>query len=288
MKNVIKENLERHVKVLAEDIGVRSYRDIDNLERAASYIEERLRECGISATRQEFTYEDNAYHNVIGEVKGTGASDEVLVIGAHYDTVTGSPGADDNASAVAGMLELARLTAQNPMPLTVKFVGFTLEEPPVFMSSRMGSLVYAQSLKRDGVKVRGMVSLEMLGYYTDEPHSQFYPLPGFRLIYPDRGNFIAFVGNLASKKFTKEVKEAFMKNSSFPVESLNTVSMVPGVDFSDHRSFWKCGYPAFMITDTAFFRNPHYHTASDLPRFLDYDRMAELVLGLYNAFGELT
>jgi Zn-dependent M28 family amino/carboxypeptidase len=283
----LRENLVAHVKVLAEDIGTRSFRELDKLERAASYIEERLRSYGIETTRQEFEYEEGAYHNIIGEVRGAGASDEVLVIGAHYDTVAGSPGADDNASAVAGMLELARLTAENPMPLTVKFVAFTLEEPPVFMSSRMGSMVYAKSLKKDGAKVRGMVSLEMIGYYTDEPHSQYYPLPGFRLVYPDRGNFIAFVGNLASKKFTKEVKSAFMKNSSFPIESINTVSMVPGVDFSDHRSFWKCGYPAFMITDTAFFRNPHYHAASDLPRFLDYDRMAELVLGLFRAFGQL-
>jgi Zn-dependent M28 family amino/carboxypeptidase len=284
----LRENLIAHVRVLAEEIGTRSFRELDKLERAATYIEGSLRGYGIETTRQEFSYEENAYHNIIGEVRGTGGSDEILVIGAHYDTVVGSPGADDNASAVAGMLELARLTAQNPMPLTVKFVAFNLEEPPVFMSSRMGSLIYAESLKKDGVKVRGMVSLEMIGYYTDEPHSQFYPLPGFRLIYPDRGNFIAFVGNIASRKFTKEVKSAFMKNSSFPVESINTVSLVPGVDFSDHRSFWKCGYPAFMITDTAFFRNPHYHAASDLPRFLDDERMAELVLGLFRAFGELT
>lgn len=287
MPDEIKDNLTGHVRVLAEGIGVRSYRDLDRLEEAASYIEERLREAGIETARQEFSYNGETYFNVIGEVRGTGASGEALVIGAHYDTVVGSPGADDNASAVAGMLELARLTAKGPMPLTVKFAAFTLEEPPVFRSSRMGSMVCAERFRNEGVRLRGMVSLEMIGYYTDEPHSQYYPLPGFGLAYPDRGNYIAFVGDIASRKFTKEVKEAFKRHSTLPVESLNTVSVVPGVDFSDHRSFWKHGYRAFMITDTAFYRNPHYHAPSDLPRTLNYDRMAELVRGLYMAFGEL-
>jgi Zn-dependent M28 family amino/carboxypeptidase len=287
MTEALRESLITHVRVLAGDIGVRSFQDLDKLEEAAKYIEKRLHESGIDTRRQEFSYEGETYCNIVGEVKGTGASDEALVIGAHYDTVVGSPGADDNASAVAGMLELARLTAQDPMPLTVKFAAFTLEEPPVFRSSRMGSMVCAKRFTKEGVRLRGMVSLEMIGYYTDEPHSQYYPIPGFRFIYPNKGNFIAFVGNIASRKFTKDVKNAFMKNSEFPVESINTVGAVPGVDFSDHRSFWKCGYPAFMITDTAFFRNPHYHARSDLPGTLNYERMAELVRGLFKAFAEL-
>jgi Zn-dependent M28 family amino/carboxypeptidase len=287
MPNGIRDNLIGHVRVLAEDIGVRSYLDMDKLEEAASYIEERLRGCSVEPRRQEFTYNDKTYCNVIGEVKGTGTSDEALVIGAHYDTVMGSPGADDNASGVAGLLELARLTNKSPMPLSVRFVAFTLEEPPVFRSSRMGSMVCAERFRKEDVRLRGMVSLEMIGYYTDEPHSQYYPIGGFRLAYPDRGNFIAFVGNIASRRFTKELKAAFKAHSFLPVESLNTISAVPGIDFSDHRSFWKYGYRAFMITDTAFYRNPHYHAPSDLARTLDYERMAELVRGLYGAFGEL-
>lgn len=288
MPDDLRDRLSRHVGVLAGEIGVRSYLDLDKLESAASYIEERLREAGIETRRQEFSFRGETYFNVLGEVKGTGSSGEALVIGAHYDTVVGSPGADDNASAVAGMLELARLAAESPMPLTVKFAAFTLEEPPVFRSSCMGSMVCAESLRKEGARLRGMVSLEMIGYYTDEPDSQYYPLPGFGLKYPSRGNYIAFVGDIASKKFTREVRDAFRASSTLPVESLNTLSLVPGVDFSDHRSFWKHGYRAFMITDTAFYRNPHYHAPSDLPRTLDYGRMAELVRGLRLAFGELS
>ncbi|MGD2080458.1 MAG: M28 family peptidase [Nitrospirota bacterium] len=288
MPQELQDRLARHVGALAEDIGVRSYLDLARLESAASYIEDRLREAGIEARRQEFSYRGETYFNVLGEVEGTGPSGEALLVGAHYDTVTGSPGADDNASAVAGMIELARLAAKSPLPLTAKFAAFTLEEPPAFRSSRMGSMVCAESLRKEGARLRGMISLEMIGYYTDEPGSQYYPLPGFGLKYPSRGNFIAFVGDMASKRFTREVRDAFRASSTLPVESLNTLSLVPGVDFSDHRSFWKHGYRAFMVTDTAFYRNPHYHAPSDLPRTLDYGRMAELVRGLYLALAELS
>ncbi len=288
MGDDLKENLINHVRVLAEDIGVRSYLDLDRLESAASYIENSLRGYGLEPRRQEFEYNGRAYCNVLGEVKGSGASAEALLVGAHYDTVMGSPGADDNASGVAGMLELARLAAASPLPLTVTFVAFTLEEPPAFRTSRMGSMVCAERFRKEGILLRGMVSLEMIGYFADERHSQYYPFPGFRLKYPDRGNFIAFVGNIASRAFTREVKAAFKRQSMLPVESLNTISAVPGVDFSDHYSFWKHGYRAFMITDTAFYRNPNYHAASDLPHTVDFSRMAELVRGLYGAFGEMS
>jgi Zn-dependent M28 family amino/carboxypeptidase len=287
MLQELQDRLTRHVRALAEDIGPRSYLDLESLERVASYVEERLGAAGVETRRQEFRYRGETYFNVLGEVEGTGSSNEALLIGAHYDTVLGSPGADDNASAVAGMIELARLSAVSPLPLTVKFAAFTLEEPPAFRSSRMGSMVCARKLREEGARLRGMVSLEMIGYYSDEPNSQYYPLPGFGLRYPSRGNFIAFVGDMASKRFTREVRDAFRARSTLPVESLNTLSLVPGVDFSDHRSFWKQGYRAFMVTDTAFYRNPHYHAPSDLPGTLDFERMAELVRGLHLALGEL-
>lgn len=278
----IETNLEATVRFLSEEIGPRSYTDLEELDRSADYIEEKLTAYGCDVKRQSFTYMENTYHNIIGEVKGDNDS-EILVIGAHYDTVPGTPGADDNASGIAGLLELARLATENPVSRTVCFGAFTLEEPPFFKTSHMGSYVYAKSLKENKVKVEGMVSLEMIGYYCEKKGCQYYPFSFFKWFYPEKGNFIAFVGNISSKNFTRRTKHAFQKASVLPVVSLNTVSLVPGVDFSDHSSFWNFDYPAFMITDTAFYRNPNYHTAGDRADTLDYKRMALLVSGLKSA-----
>lgn len=285
--DAVRENLKRTVEYLAIYIGERSFRDVGKLNRCADFIEERFNSYGCEPGRQSFTYQDNVYHNIVCTVRGTQPLDGIIVVGAHYDTVIGTPGADDNASGVAGLLELARLTSQAALPRTVHFVAFTLEEPPVFMTSRMGSHVYAKSLKQDGAKVLGMISLEMLGYYSGRKGSQLFPLPFFSWMYPEEGNFIAFVGNISSRAFTERVKEAFKASSSVPVESLSGISLIPGVDFSDHRSFWKFGYPAFMVTDTAFFRNPHYHAPGDRPSTLDYDMMTDVVTGLYKALAQL-
>ncbi len=293
----IKLNLISTVKHLSQDIGQISHSDIKELSSAADFIEDKFRSYGCDVKRQAFTYNNNTYHNIIAEVnpvrkkvpselsngvKGTeDVEDGILVIGAHYDTVIGTPGADDNASGVAVLLELARLTALKPLKKTIRFVAFCLEEPPAFMTKHMGSYVYAESLKDEGAKVYGMISLEMLGYFCEEKGCQYYPLPFFRWFYPDKGNYISFVGNISSGEFTKKVKKFFKSSSSMPVESLNSFSFIPGVDFSDHRNFWKFGYPAFMITDTSFYRNPNYHGIGDTASTLDYDRMAEVAAGLY-------
>ena len=282
---LVEVNLRETVRYLSQEIGPRSYLDVRKLTEAADYIEARFRSSGCRTARQPFTLHGDTYYNVIAERGGPG--DGILVIGAHYDTVVGTPGADDNASGVAGLLELARLSSENPSQRVVRYVAFSLEEPPAYMTSRMGSFVYAKSLSDGGVKVYGMISLEMLGYFSDRPGSQYYPSSLFKLFYPGRGDFIAFVGNLSSRPFTRKVKDAFKSASTLPVQSLNTFSLVPGVDFSDHRSFWKFGYPAFMVTDTAFYRNPHYHTRSDAPEILDYGRMAELVTGLHKALRDI-
>jgi Zn-dependent M28 family amino/carboxypeptidase len=275
-----KVNLRDTVLFLSDGIGTRSYRDVESLGRSAGYIEGRFRSFGLAVERQPFTYDGSTYENVITEVRGTTGTDDIYVVGAHYDTVEGSPGADDNASGVAGLIELARLAAEDHPPVTTRFVAFSLEEPPVFRTSRMGSNVYAQSLSRAGVTVRGMVCLEMIGYYSTAAGSQFFPLAFFRLLFPTIGNFLAFVGDTASRPFTRDMRRAFQEHSGFPCVSLNTVRAVPGIDFSDHSSFWKYGYPAFMVTDTAFYRNPHYHTGGDRPSTLNYAKMAEVVVGL--------
>jgi Zn-dependent M28 family amino/carboxypeptidase len=284
----LKQNLISTVKYLSHDIGQRSYLDVEKLNRTADYIEGKLRSYGCNVKRQPFNYRGSTYYNIICEIKGTKESkDGILVVGAHYDTVIDTPGADDNASGVAGLLELARLTVLKPLQRTVRFVAFTLEEPPIFMTKNMGSYIYAKSLKEEGIKVYGMISLEMLGYYSDRKNSQYYPLPIFKWFYPEKGNFIAFVGNLSSRSFTIRVKNLFKSVSAIPVESLNAVSIVPGVNFSDHLNFWEFGYSAFMITDTAFYRNPNYHAHGDTAETLDYEKMTELVIGLYKALGKL-
>jgi Zn-dependent M28 family amino/carboxypeptidase len=278
----IKKDLIETVTFLAERIGRRSYRDVRQLDAAADYIEDKFRSAGCPAERHSFGFLSGTYHNVVAEVKGTGEGKEgLLIIGAHYDTDVETPGADDNASGVATLLELARLAVKSPPARTIRFAAFTLEEPPAFMTRSMGSYVYAKSVREESVKVLGMISLEMVGFYSDQEGSQYYPASFFKLFYPTKGNFIAFVGNLSSRAFTLKMKRLFKAVSPVPVESLNAVSIIPGVNFSDHRNFWKFGYPAFMITDTAFYRNPNYHSSGDTARTLDYDRMTAIVKGLF-------
>ena len=281
--DILETNLKSHVIFLSEKIGERNYLDTEKLDKAADYIEEKFHSYKCDVKRQSFKAENKTYYNIEAEVKGTSDKDKIIVIGAHYDTVIGTPGADDNASGVAGILELARLVSEKPLPYTIRLVAFALEEPPFFRTKNMGSYVYAESLKKEGLKIEGMVSLEMIGYFCDKDGCQYYPLPFFRWFYPKKGNFLSFVGDIGSRKFTLKMKKAFQKSSSLPVESLNTISLVPGVDLSDHLSFWRFGYPAFMITDTAFYRNPHYHAHSDTAEKLDYKKMAEFVEGLYKA-----
>jgi Zn-dependent M28 family amino/carboxypeptidase len=280
-------NLISTVRYLSEEIGARSYRDLLRLNKAADYIENALHSYGCIVSRQAFTYDGITYYNVIGEVKGTNPDKrEILIIGAHYDTVIGTPGADDNASGVAALLEVARMAALSPAERTIRFAAFSLEEPPAFGTDKMGSYSYARQVAEEGVKVYGMIALEMLGYFCEDMGCQEYP-PGVGWLFPDKGNFISFVGNLSSRSFTKQVKKTFSKASDFPIETLNTFSSITGVDFSDHRNFWKFGFNAFMITDTSFYRNHNYHMPDDTWEKLDFRKINQLVTGLYRAVGVL-
>ena len=209
---------------------------------------------------------------------------ERVVIGAHYDSAGPLPGADDNASGVAGLIELAHLLGRAPkasLNTSVELVAYTLEEPPFFATQHMGSAVHAASLKQQRVPVRLMLSLEMIGYFTDAPNSQRYPVAAMKLTYPSVGNFIAVVGKIGQGATVQRIKEAMQSASSLPVQFLNAPSSLPGVDLSDHRNYWNAGYEAAMITDTSFYRNPSYHTAQDTPDTLDYQRMALVVEGIY-------
>ncbi len=283
----IQNNLRNTVNHLAGEIGSRGYLQLEALNKSADYIRSEFSRYGYAVSEQPYEVEGRIYKNIFVEIKGEKNPEKILVVGAHYDTVTGTPGADDNASGIAGLLELARLLKEGSFGMTVQLVAFTLEEPPFFRSGFMGSHVYARGLKEKKADVAGMICLEMIGYFTDRPESQMFPLPFLRWVFPKEGNFITLVSNLHSKDFLKRVKKAFTKGTDLPVESFSSLPIVIGVDFSDHRSFWHFGYDAVMVTDTAFFRNPQYHGIGDIPELLDYEKMAKVVLGLKSAIEEL-
>lgn len=275
------EPLRAHVRMLSETFHPRDSRHPENLERAADYIADHLARAGGQVESQPFRVDGRDYRNVIARFGPEGG--ERLIVGAHYDSVHGTPGADDNASGVAALLELAVLLGRKAPSLRVDLVAYSLEEPPYFSTRDMGSAVHARALKQAGVKVRGMLALEMLGFYSDAPDSQDYPLPALRLSYPDTGHFIGVVGLPGDDGLTARVAEAMRAGSPLPVESLTAPAGLPGVSLSDHASFWEQGFRAVMVTDTAFYRNPRYHTAEDTWDTLDYARLARAVQAVYSA-----
>lgn len=276
------DRLRGHVTHLAIEIGERNVFRPDALHAAADYIRREWAAQNYQVNSQYYQAMGVKSENLEVRRIGKTKPEEIILVGAHYDTVRGSPGADDNASGVAALLELTRLFATAETERTLRFVAFVNEEPPFFFWDRMGSGVYAEAAKARGENIRLMISLEMLGSYSEKPGSQSYP-PLFRHFYPDRANFIAMVSNRASRKELQQLVAAFKAKSDFPVESLATFEIIPGVAWSDHLSFWRAGYPAIMITDTAFYRNAAYHTADDTPEKLNYPAMARVVEGLFHA-----
>lgn len=271
--------LETHVRALAQDIGVRSDETYANVQRAAAYIERTLRGLGYDVVSQEYSVDNRVYRNLEATLRGTSRPQEVVVLGAHYDTAEGAPGADDNASGVAGVLELARVFANERQSRTVRFVLFPNEEPPSFPTADMGSRHYATTARERNDQIVAMVSVESIGYYDTEKGSQRYPFP-LNFAYPDVGNFIGFVSNLKSRSLLHRAIAAFRAHATMPTQGAAAPSWVPGVWWSDHWSFWREGYEAIMISDTAPYRNPFYHTPEDTADKLDYDRMARVVHGL--------
>jgi Zn-dependent M28 family amino/carboxypeptidase len=266
-ERALAERLRRHVFTLAK-----SERNTD-LETPARYIEGALAAHGLTSKLQTF---ESGGRNV-NNVEVSPPDPAAIVVGAHYDTVPGSPGADDNASAVAALIELAGLLRKERLP--IRFVAFANEELPYHMGPEMGSWVSARRSREQAEPLRGMISLEMLGCYRDEPGSQRYP-PPLNLIYPNRGNFIAFVGDVGARALVHQAIASFRRNARFPSEGVAAPAFVPGIMRSDHASFRDQGFPAFMVTDTAYNRNPRYHKASDTADTLDYERMARVTLAL--------
>jgi Zn-dependent M28 family amino/carboxypeptidase len=272
------QRLKQHVSTLSKDLIPRDAEHPGNLHRVASFIHDHFKMYAEDVKDQPYTAENISVRNVRAFFGPD--TNERIIVGAHYDVAGPYPGADDNASGVAGLMELARIFADRELPMKVELVSYPLEEPPFFNTRKMGSFVHANSLKKEGVKVRVMLALEMIGYFKDEPGSQKYPLFLLRPFYPSTGNFIAVVGKLFQRKIVKKVREAMQNATTLPVESINAPRLLPGVALSDHFNYWWAGYPAVMITDTAFYRNPNYHTAFDTADTLDYGRMAQVVEGV--------
>ncbi|SFE02510.1 M28 family peptidase [Nitrosomonas sp. Nm166] len=284
MKSLLEQRLQMHVEQLAGQIGERNVWRPQALHAAAEYIRSAWHQLGYEVHAQGYDMEGVWSENLEIEIQGGAHASEIVLVGAHYDSVRGSPGADDNASGVAALLEIARHLSAIKPERTLRLVAFVNEE--LFNSAEMGSKIYARAARKRNDDIRIMLSLEMLGCYSDQPDSQNYP-SFLRWFYPNRGNFIGFVSNLKSRRALKELARAFAANSNFPFETLASPASVPGVGWSDHLSFWQQGYQGVMVTDTAFYRYPHYHRASDTPEKLDYNRMARVVEGVAGALAAL-
>jgi hypothetical protein len=282
----LRDELKADVEKLATGIGVRSVEEYAALTSAAAFIESSFSAAGYTVRRDGYDVRGRLCENLEVELRGTG-SDEIIVIGGHYDTVHGSPGANDNGSGVAATLALARRFAATPCTRTIRFVAFVNEEPGHFQTELMGSWVYASRCKERGDKIVAMMSLETIGYYSDERGSQKYPLPLLNFIYPNEGNFIAFVGDTTSKPLVQKAVGSFRKHAQFPSEGTALPASVPGIGWSDHWAFWQHGYPGLMVTDTAPFRYPYYHSRQDTPDKLNYDSMARVVAGLEKVIRDL-
>lgn len=281
-----RDGLRRDVEKLGGAIGERNTVFHRHLIAAAEFIEAELRQAGYDIRRQEYEVAGKICRNLDAETKGVTRPAEIVIVGAHYDSVLGSPGANDNGSGVAALLALARAFAGKSAARTLRFVAFVNEEPPYFQTRAMGSMVYAGACRGRGEDIVAMISLETIGYYSDERGSQAYPFP-LNFFYPGTGNFIAFVGNVSSRRLVRKAVESFRRHAPFPSEGAAVFGFIPGVGWSDHWSFWRHGYPAIMATDTAPYRYPFYHSAGDTPDQIDYDRLARVVSGLEAVVADL-
>ncbi len=287
----LSESLFKHVDCLAGLIGPRHLGKPKTIVATIGYITQQLTDMGYTVAEEHFDALGKKATNLVAEVKGHRRPEEIVLVGAHYDTVYSTPGADDNASAVAVLLETARMLkmeheGRGPSR-TLRLVAFACEGPPYFNVGEMGSQHHARCSRGRGDKIVGMVCLEMLGYFSNEPGSQLVPdtIPKFlHWLFPKRANFLVAVGNLNSIKLCWGFRRGFKKWArKMPLFSICLPEIVNEIRLSDNSSFWDQGYPALMITDTSFLRNPHYHAASDTPETLDYDTMAIVALGVFSA-----
>jgi hypothetical protein len=287
-ERAIAPTLKRHIATIAAaEHNIEHY---DELEKVAAYLEATLSSLGYAVGRQEFVADGKTVRNidVVIEAAAGIADPEVIVVGAHYDSAENTPGANDNASGTAAVLEIARLLRdmRGNTRKRIRLVLFVNEEPPYFQTEDMGSLRYAKALAARNERVTAMFSLETLGYYSDEPGSQQYP-PPFGLMYPNKGNFVSFVGLMNSRPLVQETMKSFRAHTSFPSIGGVAPGIIPGIDWSDHWAFAQHGFQAVMITDTATFRYPHYHKPTDTPDKVDTEKLARIVKGVERVLRDL-
>jgi len=275
----IANHLSQHVKYLSETIGERNLTKAGTLQATADYLQSQLRLEGYPVREQTYSVQGHQVRNLEIIIPGRDATEGTVLVGAHYDSIAGSPGANDNASGVAAVLELAHIWKAAPQRKPIRLVLFVNEEPPFFQTADMGSLAYARQLQSEHISVSAMISLETIGYFSDVVGSQKYPAM-LSLLYPDRGNFIAFVGNPESRNLVRRSVRKFRETSKFPSDGIAAPADWPGVGWSDHWSFWQQNYPAIMVTDTALFRYRYYHTPFDTPDRVDFEKMARVLQGV--------
>ncbi len=275
----LQDRLERDVKTLAVKIGRRNSGSYDNLVATKDFLSRELSEIGYQVREQEYAIDGKKFSNLEVEIPGSSRADEILVIGAHYDSAFTSPGANDNGTGAAAVLALAREFVGTKPLRTLRFVEFANEEPPFFWTKNMGSAIYAQSAKQRGDKIVGMFSLETIGYYSTQLNSQKYP-PPLSFLYPSQGDFLAFIGNIDSRELLRNTIRSFRAQSKFPSEGAALPDFIQGIGWSDQWSFWQQGYQALMITDTATFRYPYYHTDDDTIDKIDFDKLSRVTYGV--------
>jgi Zn-dependent M28 family amino/carboxypeptidase len=283
-------DLRQHVDRLAGLIGPRHVGAPKALQAAATLIDRALSAVGYTVERQWYLAQGHDVCNLVTEIRGTKRADQIVVLGAHYDTVPTTPGADDNASAVAVLLEVARILHDCRPKRTIRFVAFACEEPPHYFTNEMGSQVYARQCRTSGERIIGMLCLEMVGFFISASGTQSVPdaIPRFlHWAFPRRGNFLAAVGNMPSWRLCWKFRRGFKRATRFPLFSICLPELIHDIRRSDNSSFWDQGYPALMLTDTSYLRNPHYHLSSDTPETLDYESMASVAVGVAGAVSSL-
>lgn len=278
----LQAQLVGHVRVLGGTIGERHLGRPEALQAAADYIRETWTRAGLQVTEERFEADGRSVFNLVAEQRGSLRPAEIIVVGAHYDSAPGTPGANDNGTGVALLLEMARALKDTPVASTIRYVAFVNEEPPFFFTESMGSRVHARRARSRGENIVAMISLETLGYYSSVGGTQAYPFP-LGVFYSRTGNFLGVVGNLRSRALVVDFLQLFMAATDFPVEGVATFEWIPGINWSDHWSFWTEGYPAIMLTDTAPFRYPHYHSPHDLPEHVVAPEFARASYGIIAA-----
>ena len=283
----LRETLKNEVRTFSETIGPRNYGHLENLDQTKAYLEDTFEKYGYEVTEQNFsTPNGDRYTNLSVEITGRDKPDEIIVVGGHYDSAFNTPGANDNGTGTAATLELSKLLANTAPKRTLRFIAFTNEEPPFFWTDNMGSLVYAKNAKESNQKIVAMLSMETMGFYSKQPDSQRYLFP-LNKLYPTQGNFIAFIGNLGSGYLVRDAIASFRNYAQIPSEGVSLPASIPGVGWSDQWSFWQQGYPGIMVTDTAPYRYPHYHTKNDTLDKIDFDRFAHVVMSLSKVIQDL-